>query len=151
MFNASYFTAQSILTALWLMCFAAAVVIVESYFYQTVQLEGHLEPVRVLLEEKRPDVLVPVISIYSAVIIAILAFWFTKPFPAASTDSSRAIRRIIAIVCTILFNAYIIYLLSRGYFNGFNSVDTTLAQAVSAAKWLAFLVTPVNIYYFGSK
>lgn len=140
--------ARFLLTLLWLTSFLVCVFIVESYIH-IKSPRGKLY----LLPDDRLDCLRPLSVLYSCYLAGILAFWFLRPFNSAVSDQADRTRFIIAVICTVIFNGYILFILSQGFVssstngNILKDVDT----AVGMAKYLSFIVAPVNAYYFGMK
>ena len=138
---------QFALTLVWLLSFAAALAVLESYVHVKTP-EGK----RYLVEEDRNDLLPPILTTYGLYLGGILAFWFIKPIRPPKWSGAKA-RFLIAMLCTILFNAAIVFLLSQSYFvpEGRRDVGADVETAKSVMKWLSFIVAPVNAFYFGSK
>ncbi len=138
-----------LLTAIWLSSFLLALLVLESYIHVRDD-----EGIRILLPEDRWAVMRPIILLYSTYLSGILAFWFLRPFKSPMTDAAARVRFTLAGICTVLFNAVILYMLLQEYlFSGsgqhliVNQVDT----AVKIAAALSFVVGPANAYYFGMK
>jgi hypothetical protein len=139
---------QFVLTLVWLFFFVANLAVLESYVHVTTP-EGK----KYLVAEDRNEFLHPILTMYGSYISGILAFWFVKPFRPPASESGARARFLIAILCTIIFNGAIVFLLSQSYFlpEGRRDVGADLETAKSLMKWLSFIVAPVNLFYFGSK
>lgn len=139
--------ARATLTGVWIVSFLVTLIIVESYIGKSVNFQGR--DVIVLLEEARLEVMRPVFFIYGAYLTGILGFWFLKPFPALVIDKAETARFWIALVCTMSFNVWIIYMFGKAHFSDTSMVLSNMEDAVWLAKWISIIVAPVNAYYFG--
>jgi hypothetical protein len=134
------------LTAIWIVSFTLALIVIESYI---VRLEGSQA---VLLPDDRLDCLRPLIALYGSYLAGILGFWFARPFsPKPIPAAWRKRQFTIAVVCTVLFNAILLYLISQQYIAGNRIVVEDVGTAVTIAGLLSFIVAPVNAFYFGQK
>lgn len=141
--------ARIVLTAIWLGSFLLALILVEGYIGKTVMIDG--AAIKVLLAEDRLDAMKPIFTIYSAYLAAILGFWFAKPFKPTPSDRARRVRFGLAVVCTVIFNGWILYMIGLGHLGHPAAVMATIQSTVQIAAWISVVVAPVNAYYFGSK
>ena len=139
------------LTSTWLTAFLLSLVIVNSYVGRLVQTGGYTE--YVVPPGDRWDCVQPLILLYSAYLVGILAFWFTRPFAAVKKNPAAITRAAIAVSCTVFFNLVVIYLVSLSYLlpSDPTPVVENVKLAVKAAGALSFIVAPINFYYFGMK
>lgn len=134
------------LTAIWLASFILALVVIESYIVRPNAGQA------VLLPDDRLDCLRPLIALYGGYLTGILAFWFARPFtPTAIPPAWRKRQFTIAVVCSVLLNAVVLYLISQQYIGGNRIVVEDVGTAVTVAGLLSFIVAPVNAFYFGQK
>ena len=134
------------LTAVWLISFITALLLVESYIGR-----HNSAGMRILLDEDRLDALKPLAELYAGYIAGILGFWFAKPFKEIKNDRVRFTRFCIALVCTIIFNAVVLYMVGHEYIASGGNVISDIHCAVKIAAWLSVVVAPINLYYFGMK
>jgi len=140
---------HAVLTAIWIASLLVALGIVEAYIALRTE-EGY----RVLLAEDRDECLKPILTLYASYIGGILAFWFTKPFRPPKSDRAAAVRLWIALVCTVVFNVAVLYLIGQKHLSldlGLDTVADDVAFARTVGLWMSFLVAPVNLFYFGAK
>jgi hypothetical protein len=135
------------LTVLWLTGLVTSLALVELYFH--LKVDG----VPYLLPDMRGEFLPPVAGLYGAVIGGILTSWFVKRFkPPARDPEARAVFG-LALACTLLWNLGVIYLIAQRIL--WQRQDGTLEEDFKTVKafgaLFAFLVAPVNFYYFGIK
>lgn len=136
---------QLLLTAIWLASFMGTLAVIESY----VQVEDAAGKT-VLIPEDRVDAMKPVVAVYGGYLTGILAFWFLKPFrPLRNPRRWHQYRFAVALACTLVFNAIILYLVSQHYLAGHDLVLDDVDTASTFAGLLSFVVAPVNAYYFG--
>jgi hypothetical protein len=134
------------LTAIWIGSFILALIIIESYI---VRLDAGQA---VLLPEDRLDCLRPLMALYGSYLAGILAFWFARPLSAARIPAAWRRRQFtIAVICTALFNAILLYLISQQYIVANRIVVEDVGTAVTTAGLLSFIVAPVNAFYFGQR
>lgn len=138
-----------VLTAIWLLSFLTGIAILESYVGRLTPFQG--AEVQILTADDRQAVLAPLFAIYGGHISAILAFWYLKPCPPLGKDAISRFRVLLAVVCTIVFNGWILYMLLQGYFGAADRVMRDVQTAVKTAGWMSILVAPINTYYFGAK
>jgi len=132
------------LTLIWLAFFCFVVVDIEMFYW------GYPEG-RIMIESERFEVYKPVLAVYGAYMAAILAAWFTKPFPKLELDSGNdSSRFLVAVICTLLFNFVVLYFVSLPHWQD-DSVIESVHGAMTLAGFFSFLVAPVNLYYFGVK
>lgn len=136
----------TVLTAIWFAAFVAALLLVESYV-----VRKNADGFAILLADNRLDALKPLIGLYGGYLAGILGFWFAKPFKEIEDDRARRVRFRIALACTIIFNAWILYMVGREHLMPGGEVLTDIHSAVKIAAWLSVVVAPVNLYYFGIK
>ena len=134
------------LTAVWFASFVAALGIVESYIGHQ-DANGKL----MLLDEDRPDAMKPVIALFASYLSGLLAFWFLRPLPKAKRPRGEQVRAVLAMACTVLFNAMILYLLCGEHRHRNGNVFEMIHDTILVAGWASLLVGPVNLYYFGMK
>jgi hypothetical protein len=87
------------------------------------------------------------------VIAGILASWFVKRFkPPAKDPEARAVFA-LALICTLLWIVGVNRLVGQRLWwpNQPGTIEEDLATAVRFGTIFAFLVAPVNVYYFGIK
>ena len=133
------------LTAIWLVSFAATVLVVNSY----VRI---VEGKYILAPDDRWQCLQPLVILYGGYLTGILTFWFLKPFKKPTGGQIGRVRAVLAVVCTAVFNIVIFYLVSQNYLSSDGSdVFDNVTLAVKVAAACSFLVAPVNFYYFGMK
>ena len=134
------------LTAIWLVSFAISVTLILSY------LRTEHNGMRILFTSDLGPTLRPLCVLYGSYLAGILGFWFFKPFKLPADRGH--IRFYLAVSCTLLLNAPIIWFLLQWHLAGegrSESVQTDVESAISWAKWASFLVAPINLYYFGMK
>ena len=136
------------LTLIWLLGLVICLVLVEMYFRLTVDGIPFLFP-----EDTRGKYLKPVSTIYSIHIAGILGAWFIRRFRPPSKDPDAKILFIIAILCTLIWNIGVIYLVGQRHIWPYQggTLVADLDIAVQFGTWFSFLVLPVNVYYFGIK
>lgn len=141
-------TSRLTLTLIWLFSLFVCIATLESYVHVRTA-----EGTRYLVEEDRTDTIKPISILYAAYLAGILAAWFLRPWKNLRTGRAERQRFLIAIVCTVVFNATILFFVLNAYLlpGERPDVPTSVAAAVSAAKWLSFIVAPVNLFYFGAK
>jgi hypothetical protein len=125
-----------------------AVVVVESYVH-TINRQGK----RYLLPEDRDEALPRLLKGYGAYLSGVLAFWFLRPLARPKSDAADKSRFWIAMICTSFFNAAILFLLLECYFEPLGSCNfpADVDTVMGLMKWLAFVIAPVNAFYFGAK
>lgn len=138
--------ARKILTTIWLVAFAGAVVIVEAYFFRTTH-----DGIPLLLPGDRPQVYTTIGLLYGATLAAILAGWFVKPFPAPPNTTQTRYLLKLALALTLGYNLMLWFLLAQGHSSQMDGIDSILDRTKTIGGVLAFLVAPVNFYYFGIK
>jgi hypothetical protein len=94
------------------------------------------------------DVLKSVLAIYGAYLGGIIAFWFAKPFTPKRSPAHDRVRFWIALIGAVVVNLAFLGWLSIGYWNSSARLEDILA-ARNVMIWLAFLVAPANLYFFG--
>jgi hypothetical protein len=134
------------LTCLWIGSLLAAILLLEAYFLRTTPAG-----IPFLLASDRPAIYEMVGLIYGANIAAVLAAWFTSPFPALRKDGAQRFVAALALVLTGAYNLLLLYLMAGAHFNPAEPLAELLAQTRSVGLALAFLILPVNAYYFGVK
>lgn len=139
---------QGYLTVIWLCCFAASVLVVNSYVGRIGENGIYLVP-----PDERWDCLQPLVLLFSGYIGGILAFWFIKPFKPHKQDVASAARSVIALACTLGFAIVILYLVAQPQFHPDQSIPIAkvATDAALIASKLSFLVAPINFYYFGMR
>ncbi len=137
------------LTCIWFAFFLGALLIVELYFWHTVEVGGQRAPIA--LSSGRAAIYGTVISIYGPIIGAIIAFWFARPFKPAPSGAHDAFRYKLALGSTALFNVVVLAMLARYHFAQSGMLEDATASAKTMAWALAFLITWPNYFYFGSK
>jgi hypothetical protein len=137
---------RTVLTALWLAAFVAALLLVESYVNRR-----NADGIAILLSDDRLDALKPLSGLYGVYLAGILGFWFAKPFKEIADDRARRVRFRIALACTLIFNAMILYMVGREHLAPGGNVLADIRSAVKIAAWMSLVVAPVNLYYFGMK
>lgn len=142
-------TARHVLTYIWLCSFFLSIGVVEIYIHRTTIHQGF--PIPILIEDSRIEALKPIVAIYSVHISAILGFWFTKPFKPAVTDSADAVRFKLAVLCAVVFNVFVLYLIGKGHISPTDRVMENIHDASKIATLMTFLVAPINAFYFGQK
>ena len=137
---------RTALTAIWLVFFVATLLMVESYV-------GHPNAagIAILLDEDRLDALKPLTALYGGYLAGILGFWFARPFKEIENDRARQVRLGIALVCTLVFNVVVLYMVAREHLAPGGNVINDVDSAVKIAGWLSVVVAPINFYYFGMK
>jgi hypothetical protein len=137
---------QTLLTAVWLVSFSASLLIVNSYVGRIAANGKQMVPM-----DDRFDCLQPLLILYSAYLVGILAFWFVKPIRRPEHNSP--VRAVIALFCTALFSLAILYCVSLNYLFPASSTNVieNVKLAAQIASALSFIVAPVNLYYFGMK
>ncbi|MFA5966689.1 MAG: hypothetical protein WC804_21950 [Sphingomonas sp.] len=138
-------TVRNGLVLIWVSCFAIALVTVESYFWRQTDVG-----IPFLLPENRTSVYPTIIGIYAVTVAPLLAALFLRPFKPPVKLNSKMIGR-IAIGLTLFYNVVLIYIIAQGHWQQSITIDDIVEQAKLFAKILAFLVVPVNGYYFGIK
>jgi predicted membrane protein len=134
------------LALIWVLCLAIALCAVESYFWRQTDAG-----VPYLLSVDRTAVYPTLVGIYAATIGPLLAALFFRPFRPPANVKSRTLIGRLALGLTLFYNLVLIYIISQGHWHQSITIDDILAQAKLAATILAFLVVPVNGYYFGLK
>jgi len=137
---------RATITAIWLLSFIVTLLIVESYVGRQ-----NAAGISILLNEDRLDALKPLTGLYGGYMAGILGFWFAKPFKEIENDRARLVRFGIALVCTLVFNAVVLYMVAREHIAPGGNVITDIHSAVKIAGWLSIVVAPINLYYFGMK
>ncbi len=94
------------------------------------------------------DVLKRVLAVYGAYLGGIIAFWFAKPFSPKRSPAHGRIRFWIALIGAVVVNLAFLGWLSIGYWSTSARLEDILA-ARNAMIWLAFVVAPANLYFFG--
>ena len=135
------------LTFFWLAGLVTSLIVVEIYMH------AESNGVPLVFDDYRPVLLRPVATLYGTILAGILGSWFIKRFKAPTADPDGRRLFTIALVCTLIWNLGVIYLLSQRLFTtgGGGTVDSDFAVATQFGTWFAFLVAPVNFYYFGIK
>jgi drug/metabolite transporter (DMT)-like permease len=137
------------LTLIWLVAFVAGLLLLESYVHSRNPLGQ-----RWLLPEERIDVMKPWIVFYTFYLGGILPFWYIRPFKAPRTSEAERIRFVLALLCTLIFNGALLWLLAQAHLWPHEPGHDILADvgtATSLAKLMSFVVAPANLYYFGLK
>ena len=142
-------TERVTLTFFWLLSFLLSLIMVELYVGRTVLYHGDM--LMVLLEDDRLEAMGPVFAIYSGHLAAILGFWFVKPFKPVKSDGAERVRFWLAVVCTLIFNGWVLYMIGRGHLGSVQAVMQDLKTAVKIATSISVVVAPVNAFYFGAK
>lgn len=140
---------RRVLTVLWLACFLAGLVVVESYSWRDVIVAG--QRTSIATGYGRTGYLRDLLLIYSPPLAAILGFWYMKPLPKPPSDAQENFRFNLALVCAVVFNAFALYALARYHWSPDGLLSDALTEARNAALALDFLVLPANGYYFGAK
>lgn len=135
-----------VLTAIWIGSFVAALAIVESYVGRH-DADGML----ILLDEDRMDAMRPIVVLFGSYVSGLLGFWFLRPLPKAKHPRGERVRERLALACTLLFNAALLYLLCGEHLHPGVNALRMIRDAAQAAGWMSLLVAPVNLYYFGMK
>lgn len=94
------------------------------------------------------DVLKSVLAVYGAYLGGIIAFWFAKPFTPKRSPAHDRIRFWIALSGAVVVNLAFLGWMSIGYWSSSARLEDILA-AKNAMIWLAFVVAPANLYFFG--
>ncbi len=136
------------ITLIWLLAFAISMVITESYVHAH---DG--DGLRILFPEDRLACMEPLIAIYGGHLAGILGFWFVRPFKPPMTDAADRIRCWLAVACSLMFVAAVIFFVSYTYLFGAQEEGCrdNITTGARIAGLLSFLVAPVNFYYFGTK
>lgn len=134
------------ITIIWLAGLALAVIVVEAYFARHTS-----EGIPWLLPEDRPPAYKMLATIYGGAIGAMLACWFSKPFPPLRQKTRLKQIAALAVGLTVAYNLLLLFLLAQGHWAPENSFPDLLARTRTIAGTLAFLVIPVNAAYFGMK
>jgi hypothetical protein len=148
MYQKGRMRSQLILTIVWLVSFIVAVAVLESYVHVT-NSDGKFY----ILPDDR-DAYLPVITgTYSLYLAGVLAFWFIKPFRAPRGHFASRSRFSIALACTLFFNLTILFFISHPYITDSKHADVSadFTVAMHVARWMSFIVAPVNLFYFGSR
>ena len=135
------------LSLIWLGGLITSVVLVELYIQLTV------DGIPFLFPDQRGIFLRPVAALYGAVIAGILASWFIKRFkPPANHPDAQAVF-VLALVCTLTWNLGVVYLIGQRLIwpEQGGTLEQDFATVRQFGTWFAFLVAPVNFYYFGIK
>jgi hypothetical protein len=138
-----------ILTLTWLAAFVIGLLLLEAYIHRRTP-----QGLRLLLPEDRMDVMRPWIVFYTFYLGGILAFWYTKPFKAPRTSKAEKIRFALALLCTVIFNGTLLWLVAQTHLSPGEPGHDVLADvdtATGIAKYMSFIVAPANLYYFGLK
>ncbi len=139
-------TIRSCLVAIWVIALITALVVVEGYFWRR-----DASGVSFLLPSDRGAVYPTFIAIFSATVGPILLALFLRPFRPPMKQNRRSAIGVFALVLTAFYNTILIYIIAQGHWQQSITIDEILAQARQAAFILAFLIVPVNAYYFGLK
>ncbi|CAN5309454.1 hypothetical protein BH10PSE4_BH10PSE4_14260 [soil metagenome] len=136
-----------VLSLIWIAGLVVSLTLVELYFHLTVGGVPYLFP------DQRAQFLQPVAALYGTVIAGILASWFIKRFnPPASDPEARALFW-LALLCTLIWILGAVYLIGQRLI--WPHQDGTLEDDFKTVQrfgvLFAFLVAPVNFYYFGIK
>ena len=136
------------LTLLWLLCFVLACLLLLSY---GLMRDG--EHHRYLTFGEALSLFPGLLALYSAYIGGILAFWYVRPFPRITSHGADRFRFFLAVLCTIMFNGFVVGALSAGYWNtdGVGSLDNLMEATLRVAKEGSWVVAPVMAFYFGCK
>jgi hypothetical protein len=137
---------RAALTGIWLVSFACSVVLLKAYAYLH-DSNGKL----LLLPEEVSTSLKPLIALYGGYLTAILGFWYVRPFKKPRANEAETVCFVLAVICTLLLNLTVIYVISEPYWNENIAVSDAAHNSVTLARWLSFLVAPANLYYFGVK
>lgn len=134
---------RAILLFLWFAFFVASLGAIVSYGLR------HTSGGIVLLSDE--DVVLGlqrIATIYGAYLGVILLAWFTRPVrPIVTLGTREAI--VTAVLCTVLFNAMILYFVARGHLQPSVDIAADIHTAQLVALWFSFVVAPTMIYYFG--
>lgn len=130
------------LTLIWLASLVICLVLVFSYAET-----DHILHAQVLPHAK------PLTYLYGPYLVAILGFWYFKPFPAPSPERIEAVRFWLALACTLILNLVVLYFVAAGYLRPerITLILDEINTGVKMAGYLSFLVGPANAYYFGMK
>ncbi len=135
------------LTLIWLAGLVASLIEVELYFHLTVDGVPYLFP------DQRAQFLQPIATLYGTVIAGILASWYVKRFNPPAKDPEARTVFILALLCTLLWVLGTLYLIGQRLLwpaqGGTFEDDFRTVERFGAL--FAFLVAPVNVYYFGIK
>lgn len=135
-----------VLSLIWLGGLVVSLVLVELYFRLTV--DGGIPFV---FPDQRPVFLRPVSALYGVVIAGILASWFVERFRPPANDPDARVVFVLALICTLTWNLGTVYLIGQRLI--WPEQGGTLEQDFETVRrfgtWFAFLVAPVNFYYFG--
>jgi predicted transporter len=135
-----------ILTLIWLSSLVLCIAALESYVHVRTS-----EGTRYLIEEDRADTMKPIAVLYAAYLVGILGAWFVRPWKNPRSGKAERQRFAIAVGCTVLFNALILFFVLQAYLlpGERHDVAGSVTAAVTLAGWLSFIVAPVNLFYFG--
>jgi hypothetical protein len=140
-------TIRVVLTVLWGVFFLAA--LLGSFAYSEIPGDDGFLAV---LPEQRKGLLVPILQLYAIYLGGIIACWFGRPFTRLGVPQLGAekVRAWIAVIVIIVFNVGYLWLVTRAHF--FTDADpfADAADATVWAKYAAWIVAPVNAYYFGT-
>jgi hypothetical protein len=137
---------RKVLTMLWIGSLLLAIGIVEAYFLRTTA-----SGIAFLLPGERVEAYKCVAIVYGPTIGAILGCVFLRPFPIISSEDTRRFLFGLALVLSATYNLIVLYLLAQGHFSQTEHIGEILHRTQQIAIAFAFIVTPVNGYYFGVK
>ena len=137
-----------ILTLIWLSSLVLCIAVLESYVHVHTR-----DGTRYLIEEDRADTMKPIAILYGAYLAVIMGAWFVRPWKNLKAGKGERQRFLIAVACTVVFNALILFYVLQAYLmpGGRHDVAASVGAAINAAQWLSFIVGPVNLFYFGAK
>ncbi|WP_295762641.1 hypothetical protein [Undibacterium sp.] len=134
------------LISIWLTSFGLAVLICETLFLRTTS-----DGIPFLLSDDRLIIYKSLAIIYGPNLGAIIAAVYTKPFSGDPDTRLAIVGFRVAVVVTLFYNFLLLYLVSLPHWSQSDSVEVVLERAKTIGVSLAFLVAPINAYFFGVK
>ena len=140
---------------IWLASFLAAILIIWLFVVQEVHLPGSDRAIARVLPEYRVDVmkasLLPISKLYGSYLGGGITFWFGSQLWLKGREEKDDLWRLgIALICTLLFNAIVIWIFVQPLFeqSDRNSLAKAGDQALEVGKMLSWLVAPIQAFYF---